>query len=79
MTVRILVAFLIGILLPQLFFIAPTSVFAVSEIDRLKNEINDRSGRLSEIEEEIAKFNSQLQEVGAEKKNSYSQLSISWS
>ncbi len=68
MTVRILVAFLIGILLPQLFFIAPTSVFAVSEIDRLKNEINDRSGRLSEIEEEIAKFNSQLQEVGAEKK-----------
>lgn len=68
MTIRLFVAFLIGILLPQLFFVAPPNAFAESEIDRLRNQINDRSNRLSEIEAEIAEFESQLQEVGAEKK-----------
>ncbi len=67
MSVRVLVAFFVGILLPQLFLVSAPSVFAESEIDRLKNEINNRSNRLTEIEAEIAKFNSQLQEVGAEK------------
>lgn len=38
-----------------------------SEIDRLKAQINERNGRLSEIDAEIKKFESALKEVGAEK------------
>ena len=63
MRFRLFVAFIIGVLLPQLVFVAPGAVFANSEIDRLRNEIDSRSNRLAEIENE-----SQLQEVGAEKK-----------
>lgn len=65
---RLFVAFLLGALLPQILLVTPTSVFAQSEIEKLKNEINDRSGRLAEIEKEIAKFEGELQVVGAEKK-----------
>lgn len=43
-------------------------VFAQSQIEKLQNEIADRSDRLSEIEAEIAQFEAELQEVGAEKK-----------
>lgn len=68
MRFRLFVAFIIGVLLPQLVFVAPGAVFANSEIDRLRNEIDSRSNRLAEIEKEIAQFESQLQEVGAEKK-----------
>lgn len=64
---RLLVAFLLGVLLPQFFFVAP-DVFAQSEIEKLRDEISDRGDRLAEIEAEIAKFESDLKVVGAEKK-----------
>ena len=64
---RLFVALLLGVLLPQFFLVSP-SVFAQSEIDKLRSEINDRSARLSEIEAEIATFEAELQVVGAEKK-----------
>ena len=63
---KLFVAFLLGALLPQLFWFTP-SVFAESEIDKLRTEIQDRSSRLGEIEAEIAKFESELKVVGAEK------------
>jgi murein DD-endopeptidase MepM/ murein hydrolase activator NlpD len=43
-------------------------VFAQSEIDKLREQIEDRGSRLAEIEAEIAQFESELKEVGAEKK-----------
>jgi murein DD-endopeptidase MepM/ murein hydrolase activator NlpD len=64
---RLLVAFFIGVLLPQFFFVPP-EVFAQSEIEKLRDEIADRGSRLAEIEAEIAKYEADLQEVGAEKK-----------
>lgn len=68
-------ALLIGILLPQILLVPTPSVFAVSEVDKLKEEINDRSRRLTEIDAEIAKFESQLKEVGSEKKTLQSAIS----
>lgn len=65
---RLLVAFLLGIIIPPLLVATPPAVFAQSEIEKLRDQIEDRGNRLSEIEAEIAKFESQLQEVGAEKK-----------
>ena len=64
---RLLVAFLLGVLLPPFFALTPP-VFAQSEIEKLREEIEDRGSRLAEIEAEIAKYESNLQEVGAEKK-----------
>ncbi len=64
---KILVAFLLGLVLPGLLNV-PTQAFAQSEIDRLQTEISDRSNRLTDIEAEIAKFEAELLEVGAEKK-----------
>ncbi len=43
------------------------SLFAQSEIDVLKNQINDRNSRLKEIEKEIAGYQAELQKVGSEK------------
>jgi murein DD-endopeptidase MepM/ murein hydrolase activator NlpD len=68
MRMRLFVAFLLGAMLPQLLLVSVPSVFAESEIDRLKNEINSRSNRLAEIEAEIAQFENQLKQVGSEKK-----------
>ncbi|MCA9362560.1 hypothetical protein KC906_04245, partial [Candidatus Kaiserbacteria bacterium] len=68
MHIRLFVAFLIGLMLPQLLLVTAPSVFAESEIERLRNEIDSRSNRLSEIEAEIAAYEGQLKEVGAEKK-----------
>lgn len=68
MQTRLFIAFLIGIMLPQVFFVVPTNVSANSEINQLRDEITDRSGRLAEIEAEIAQYESELQEVGAERK-----------
>jgi len=68
MHTKLIATFLIGVLLPQLLILAPSSVFAESELDKLKNQIEDRGSRLSEIEAEIAKFESQLSVVGNEKK-----------
>lgn len=66
MNTRSFVAFLVGLSLPVLFLASP-SVFANSEIDRLRDEIENRGDRLAEIENEIAQFEAQLQEVGAER------------
>ncbi len=68
MILRLISAFLLGVLLPQLFFLNTVSIFAESEIDRLRSEIDNRGSRLAEIEAEIAKFESDLHTVGAEKK-----------
>lgn len=65
---RLFVAFLLGLLLPQILLVTIPSAFAESEIDRLKSEINSRSNRLTEIEAEIAEFEKQLKQVGGEKK-----------
>lgn len=62
-----LLSFLIGLLILPLFSLSQP-VFAESEIERLQNQISDRSDRLSEIEAEIDQFENQLQQVGAEKK-----------
>jgi murein DD-endopeptidase MepM/ murein hydrolase activator NlpD len=58
---------MIGILIPQLFLLSIPNVSAESEIDRLRNEIDDRSNRLAAIEAEIAQYEAELLEVGAEK------------
>jgi murein DD-endopeptidase MepM/ murein hydrolase activator NlpD len=51
-----------------LFMNSHTGVlFAQSEIDELKDQINDRNNRLKEIEKEIAQYQLDLQKVGAEK------------
>lgn len=65
---RLFVAFILGVLLPHLLLVPTPDVFAQSEIDRLRTEIEDRNSRLSEIEQEIAQYEGELQEVGAEKK-----------
>lgn len=75
MKTRLFVAFLIGVLIPQLFFVVPSNVFAESEIETLRNEIDERSNRIAEIEAEIAKYESELKEVGAEKKTLQSAIS----
>lgn len=68
MHTQVIVAFIVGLLLPQLLLVSIPSALAESEIDRLRNEIDSRSNRLVEIEAEIAKFEAELREVGAEKK-----------
>tara|TARA_B100002051_G_scaffold276628_2_gene326281 strand:- start:9291 stop:10598 length:1308 start_codon:yes stop_codon:yes gene_type:complete len=68
MNTRLFVAFIVGVSLPSIFYSAIPSAFANSEIEELRDQIEDRSSRLSEIEAEIARYNAELQEVGAEKK-----------
>jgi murein DD-endopeptidase MepM/ murein hydrolase activator NlpD len=68
MSIRSFAAFFIGLLIPQLLFVAPVDVSAESEIDKLRTEINERSSRLSDIEAEIAQYESELKVVGSEKK-----------
>ena len=75
MRIKIIVAFLIGILIPQLILVTIPTVFAETEIEKLRKEIDSRSNRLTEIEAEIAKFESQLKEVGSEKKTLQSAIS----
>lgn len=65
---RLFVAFILGLSLPTLLLVSSTASAQVSEIDRLQNEINQRSNRLSEIDAEIAKFEVELAVVGGEKK-----------
>jgi murein DD-endopeptidase MepM/ murein hydrolase activator NlpD len=67
MCIRLFVAILMGIILPQLLLIPTEQVFAESEIDRLKTQIENRNSRLAGIEAEIAKFESDLEIVGSEK------------
>ncbi len=67
---RSLAGFLVGLLLLPLLSLtaAVLPVYAQTEIERLQNQIQDRSSRLLEIEKEIAKFTEDLKAVGAEKK-----------
>jgi murein DD-endopeptidase MepM/ murein hydrolase activator NlpD len=65
---RLFVAFIFGLMLPALLLVSPSVFAQSSEIDRLQNEINNRSSRLTQIEEEIAQFEAQLNVVGGEKK-----------
>lgn len=68
MHIKPFVAFVLGLLIPQLIWVNTPDAFAQSEIEKLKSEIQSRSNRLAEIEAEIAKFESDLKVVGAEKK-----------
>lgn len=64
---RLFVAFLCGVMLPPLL----AGHFALaqsSEIERLENEINNRTNRIVEIDAEIAKFEAELAQVGGEKR-----------
>lgn len=64
---RYLISFLIGALIaPTAFFFVP-SVNAETEAERLQAQIRERNARLSEIEKEIAMYESELLKVGAEK------------
>lgn len=63
---RVLVAFLIGLVLPASFSFTH-NVLAQSEIAELREQIEDRGDRLTDIEAEIARFEAELLEVGAEK------------
>ncbi len=66
--VRHTLSFACGILILPLLFVGAFSVSAqTSEVDKLKQEINDRSQRLLDIEKEIAQFEQDLKKVGAEK------------
>lgn len=67
MKIRLFIALIAGIIIPQLLFVPVPKTFAQSEIDQLKNQIDDSSSRLLDIEAEIARFEAELQVVGAEK------------
>ncbi|USN87898.1 MAG: peptidoglycan DD-metalloendopeptidase family protein [Candidatus Nomurabacteria bacterium] len=63
-------AFLFGLFLAPLFWFSLPLVHAqTSELEKLKQDIQDRGSRLADIEKEIAKFELQLMEVGAEKQS----------
>jgi len=65
---RFVTAFLIGTLILPSFWWGSSVVSAQSgQVDKLKQEINDRSKRLLEIEKEIAQFEQDLKKVGAER------------
>ena len=59
-------AFFLGLLIFPVIWGGGTLAFAQS-IEELRDQINDRSNRLSQIEQEIAEYEAALQEVGAEK------------
>jgi murein DD-endopeptidase MepM/ murein hydrolase activator NlpD len=59
--------FLFGLAMLLGLFLGSNLVAAQSEAERLQSEINAKNTRLSEIEKEIAQFESSLKEVGAEK------------
>ncbi|MFW6209893.1 MAG: murein hydrolase activator EnvC family protein [Patescibacteria group bacterium] len=67
---QLLVAFLLGVVLPPLFAVGGSATVALAqpeEAEELQQEIQERNNRLAEIEREIAQFEAELQEVGAEK------------
>ncbi len=49
-------------------FLTAIPVFALSEIEILKNQIDERNSRLLQIEKEIAGYKTELSKVGGEKK-----------
>jgi murein DD-endopeptidase MepM/ murein hydrolase activator NlpD len=60
-------AFFSAIFLITSVFFIQNPVFAQSEIEILKNQINERGDRLKEIEKEIAEYQEELKKVGSEK------------
>ncbi len=66
MTRHVLVAFMIGLVIPVSLSYTHEA-FAQSEIAELQGEIAERNDRLGDIEREIAKYEAELQVVGAEK------------
>lgn len=61
------VAFVCGLFLLPSLFVGADFVRAQTEIQKLQEQIAERNDRLGAIEEEIAKYEAALQEVGAEK------------
>lgn len=55
------------LLVPTLWWGSYPVAAQTSEVDKLKQEINERSQRLLDIEKEIAQFEADLKKVGAEK------------
>lgn len=69
MSLRHFIAFILGVcLLPSLLPVSPVAAQSGNEIEKLRNEINERGSKLADIEAEIAKFESELKVVGSEKK-----------
>ncbi|MCA9361096.1 peptidoglycan DD-metalloendopeptidase family protein [Candidatus Kaiserbacteria bacterium] len=64
---RAYVAFIVGLMIFPVMYFGVNSVFAQSELEKLQDQISDRTNRLDEIQKEIAKYESALKEVGAEK------------
>ena len=64
---RLLVAFLCGLCIAPLFAVSPLVWAQTDDVAQLQERIESRSSRLQEIEREIAKYEAELQEVGAEK------------
>jgi len=56
-----------GLIMVLLYIERPDTVHAQTEIEALKNQINERNTRLSDIEKEIAGYKTQLTKVGSEK------------
>ena len=63
---RFIIAFIVGLVLPG-FFSYTGSAFAQSELDQLRDQIIERGDRLTDIEAEIARYEAELQVVGAER------------
>ncbi len=63
---KIIYVALIALFLLSISFCVP-AVSAQSEIEILKNQINDRNDRLKDIEKEIAGYQAELKKVGSEK------------
>jgi len=63
---RVLVAFIIGLVLPVSFSYTHYAL-AQSEITELRDQIVERGDRLTDIEAEIARYEAELQVVGAER------------
>ena len=57
----------ISVVCTPFFAYTTYDAFAQTEVEKLQNQIDDRQGRLKEIEQEIAEYQQQIQKVGAEK------------
>lgn len=57
------------------FFVYTPLLFAVDDVETLKNQISDHNNRLKEIEDEIANYQTELKKVGGEKKTLQSAVS----
>lgn len=68
MRTHTIVSFLLGLCIIPTVWWGSSLASAQVNIEALQTEIRDRNNRLSEIEKEIAQFESSLKEVGAEKK-----------